>query len=203
MHDDMDMHDETDLAGGLRVLVCEDEAMVAAEVAGQLRELGHEVVGVISSGDEVIDAVKRLKPELVITDIRMPGRHGLAAAKQVYDELNVPVVVLSAYSDRREIQGAQEAGAFGYLVKPVMVEQLRATIDVAYDRFCKTAMDKSENAALQRRLEERKIIEQAKWVMVKKSGMSESEAYTQLQNRARAERVRMIDIAKLVVYEAA
>lgn len=187
----------------LRILVCEDEALVAAEIVGQLHDMGHEVVGLVANGDRIVDEARRLKPDFVVTDIRMPGRHPLSAVKQVLDDLRIPCIVLSAYSDRREIQGAQDAGAFGYLVKPVQPDQFRAAIHMAHDRFLRSESERSANIDLQRRLEERRIIEQAKWVLVQREGITESEAYDQLQRRARTSRVRMIDIAKLIAYEGA
>jgi two-component system, response regulator PdtaR len=112
------------------------------------------------------------------------------------------VVIVSAYSDPAKVEGAAGAGVFGFLVKPVSTDQLRAAISVAWERFNELISVQKENSDLRRRLEERKTIERAKWVLVEKRSMTEPEAMDALRAMARDHRRPMIETALEVLRSA-
>lgn len=184
------------LAQPRRILVADDEHLVATALVLSLAELGFTVVGPASDGLQAVQLARLALPDIALLDIRMPRRDGIDAAREIFADLAIPVVIVSAYSDPTEVAGAGAAGVFGYLVKPVSTEQLRAAIEVAWDRFNQLLAVQSENSDLRRRLEERKLIEQAKWVLVKQRSMTEPDAMDLLRETSRASRRAMIEVAR-------
>lgn len=188
-----------DLDRPRRVLVADDEHLVATDLAITLGELGYLVLGPAVDGEAAVDLAQVTHPDLALLDIRMPKRDGLTAASQIYHDLGVPVIILSAYSDSTAVAAAQEAGVFGYLVKPASANQLRAAIDVAWGRFVDSLRDQEEIAALERKIEDRRIIERAKWILVQRRQMTEEEAMRTLQRQARQTRRKMAEVARLLI----
>lgn len=181
-----------------RIMIAEDEHLVATDLKLMLSELGYEVL-VASDGEAAVEMARAEYPDLALMDIRMPRKDGLSAARELYMHLGVPVVIVSAYADQEQVLGAQEAGAFGYLIKPVQRDQLRVTVDIAWRRFVLDAIERSEGAKLRKRLEERKVVEQAKWILVSTRAMTEPDAMRHLQKQARSSRRQLIDVAAEVI----
>ena len=184
-----------------RILVADDEHLVALSLSLSLGELGYTTVGPATDGARAVELARIAMPDLALLDIRMPKRDGIDAAAEIFSELAIPVVIVSAYSDPQEIGAASGAGVFGYLVKPVSTEQLRAAIEVAWSRFNQFLGAQRENSDLKRRLEERKTIERAKWAMVERFSVTEPEAMNTLRERARDSRRTLIEVALEVLRE--
>lgn len=119
----------------LRILLCEDAALTVLHLKVVLAELGHQVVGQASNGEESIQLARELRPDLILMDVCMPGVCGIEALQQIMAENPTTVVMLTAYSDAKTVQRALNAGASGYLVKPFRKEQLAPTLAVARARF--------------------------------------------------------------------
>jgi two-component system sensor kinase FixL len=116
----------------IEVLVVEDEAIVAADLAAQLRRLKYKVPAVVSTGEEALALVSRMSPSLVLMDIKLAGEvDGIEAARRIQTELATPVIYLSAHSDEATLARAKTTGPYGYLVKPFDLAELRTTIEVA------------------------------------------------------------------------
>lgn len=182
-----------------RILIADDEHLVASGLAVNLRDLGYEVIGPAADGEEAIELCQQQKPDLALLDIRMPRKDGLAAAEVIFRRLGVPVMILSAYSDPEYVTDGNRVGVFGYLLKPVTQDQMRVGISVAWGRFMDFASQDGEIHTLKERLEHRKIIEQAKWVIVKRKGLEEPEAMKLLQRQARNNRRTLVDVARSVI----
>jgi response regulator NasT len=178
-----------------RVLVAEDEHLVALSLTMSLTDAGYTVVGPATDGDQAVDLARRLLPDLALLDIRMPGRSGIEAAQEIFGALGIPVVIVSAHSDEPLTNAAADAGVFGYVVKPASTEQLRAALTVAWSRFCEHAESERATEDLRRRLEERRTIEQAKWILVEQNDLSEPAALEELRRRARNARRTMLETA--------
>ena len=118
-----------------RVLVADDEHLVAVGISSSLTELGYTVIGPARDGHEAIELCRSDPPDLALLDIRMPNCDGLEAAAIVFQQLHVPVVILTAYSDPKYVSTASESGVFGFLLKPASQDQLRVCLDVAWGRF--------------------------------------------------------------------
>jgi response regulator NasT len=130
----------------------------------------------------------------------MPKLAGLAVAERLYDGQRVPSVMCSAFPRSLEDDGAGDGvGVFGFVVKPVVLEQFRASVGVAWFRYCEAMSAERELAALRRRLEERRYVEQAKWRIVERQGVPEGEALRAMQRRARSTRRRLGEVAQALL----
>lgn len=178
------------------LLIADDEHLVASGLAASLRELGYAVIGPAADGEEAIGLCSSVKPDLALLDIRMPKKDGLDAAEVIFRQMTIPVVIFSAYSDKEYIEAGNRVGVFGYLLKPVTQDQLRVGISVAWGRFLDHISQSTEISHLKQRLESRKIVEQAKWVLVQRKNISEPEAMRLLQRQARNNRRTLVDVAK-------
>ena len=115
-----------------KVLIVEDEVVVAMELRSRLTALGYEVVGSCDQGEQVADLVTRYEPDLILMDIKLAGRmDGIEAAQQIHSIRDVPVVFLTAHSDERTLQRAKLSDPYGYIVKPFSEAELRSTIEVS------------------------------------------------------------------------
>ena len=118
-----------------RILIVEDEAIVARDLERSLHRLGYDVFGIESRAEDAVARVGRDQPELVLMDIRLRGPvDGIEAAREIWRRFEVPTVFLTAYADDETVARAKGAGTFGYLVKPFDPRELRATIEVALER---------------------------------------------------------------------
>ena len=184
---------------GLRVLIAEDDPLVAVTLSDQLSELGHTVVAVASDGQEAIDMARRERPEIALLDIKMPNVDGITAAEQIGAQLDIPMLMLTAYSDRPLVLRAAEAGALGYLLKPISAEELAANISLAMARHHEKQMLKQEADRLEETLAERTLIDRAKQILMERVGLSEEEAYSRIRQRAREKRVKMSVVAQTII----
>lgn len=182
-----------------RILVADDEHLVALELARLLRDGGYTVIGPFGDGEAAVASNGAGLPDLAVLDIRMPRMDGLAAAKQLLSKHGVPTVIVSAHSDPALVDQAQESGVFGYVVKPFTDAQLRAAIEVAWARFEEARAAKKRAEDLQRRLDERRVIEQAKWILVDRKAITEHDAMQSLQRHARSTRRKIIEVAQQVI----
>jgi two-component system, response regulator PdtaR len=183
----------------LRVLIAEDDPLVAITLSDQLAELGHTVVGFASDGQEAIDMVAKDPPEIVMLDIKMPNVDGISAAEQIAAQVDIPMLMLTAYSDRPLVMRAAEAGALGYLLKPVSAEELSANINLAVQRHREKLALKQEVNRLEETLAERALIDKAKSILMRQVGLTEDEAYSRIRQKARERRVKMAAVAQTII----
>ncbi len=184
---------------GLRVLIAEDDPLVAITLSDQLAELGHTVVAVASDGQEAIDMAQREKPQIALLDIKMPNVDGITAAEQIGSQFDIPMLMLTAYSDRPLVLRAAEAGALGYLLKPVSAEELAANLSLAMARHREKLALKDEAGRLEETIAERAVIDRAKAILMERVGLSEDEAYSRIRQRAREKRVKMVVVAQTII----
>lgn len=183
------------------VLLADDEHLVSLAMTAALAGAGYVTVGPAVDGEQAVHLARQAMPDIAIMDIRMPKRGGISAAKELFRDLLIPVVIVSAYSDMEQVQAASEVGVFGYLVKPVTPDQLRAAIEVAWAAYVRYIHERKATEDLRRRLEDRRIIEQAKWLMVSKRGMTEPVAMQVLRQAARDTRRSMVEVAQQTLTE--
>jgi response regulator NasT len=183
----------------IRILVAEDNDLVALTLEEQLKGLGYDVIGVAHTGAEAIDLAARLSPDLIIMDIRMPEMEGTEAATQINKHRPTPIVMLTAYTDRETIRRAEAAGALAYLVKPVNEAELTPAINIALATFKELQTLRSQVIELEESLEARKLIERAKGILMQRLGLGERDAYERLRQRARDKRAKMKDIAQAII----
>ena len=182
-----------------RVVIAEDEAIIRLDLRETLEEEGYEVVGDCGRGDEAVALVKKMIPDVVILDIKMPVMTGLEAAKLITETKICPVVMLTAFSQREIIEQARDAGALAYLVKPFQKSDLVPAIELAIARFAEMQALSGEVAALGAQLEIRKLVDRAKGILLDKYAMNENDAFTYIQKLAMTERVKMGEIAQRII----
>ncbi|MFL5800847.1 MAG: ANTAR domain-containing response regulator [Roseiflexaceae bacterium] len=183
----------------IRILVAEDNDLVALTLEEQLKSLGYDVIAVAHTGAEAMDLASRLSPDLIIMDIRMPEVEGTEAAARINNVRPTPILMLTAYTDRETIRRAEMAGALGYLVKPVNEAELSPAINIALARFRELQGLRAQVTELEDSLEARKLIERAKGILMQRLGLSERDAYERLRQRARDKRAKMKDIAQAII----
>lgn len=184
---------------GLRVLVCEDEGLTALRLQKSLQALGFLVAGEARDGEEAVSRAVQLRPDVILMDIRMPRCDGIAAVERIMAEAPTTIVMVTAFSENELVQRALEAGASGYLVKPVTDEQLQPAIAVALSRFRQFQELNGQIRDLSATLEARKIVERAKGVLMRRRNLTEEEAYQHLQRISRDRRQPMKDTAAQVI----
>ena len=183
----------------IRVLIAEDEALIRLDLKEMLEEEGYTVVAEVGDGQQAVDQAKELLPDLVILDIQMPVLDGLSAAEQIASARIAPVIVLTAFSQRELVERARDAGAMAYLVKPFSKNDLVPAIEVARARFTEMAALDSEVRTLEERLETRKIVEQAKGLLMAEQGITEAEAFRWIQRTAMNQRTSMKGLAQSII----
>ncbi|MEY2463830.1 MAG: two-component system, response regulator PdtaR, partial [Acidimicrobiaceae bacterium] len=152
----------------IRVVIAEDEAIIRLDLKETLEEEGYEVVGQTGRGDEAVQLVHDLKPDLAILDVKMPGMDGLEAASQISADKQAAVLILTAFSQRDLIEKARDAGALAYLVKPFQKSELIPAVEVALGRFQEMKALQDQNLSLAEQLETRKLVDRAKGILMDK-----------------------------------
>ena len=182
-----------------RLLIADTEEPAADELRKNLTALGHTLIGPATNADEAIELCRTNRVDMALVGIHLPARDGAEAAEVIFRSIGIPVVIITAHAQAKDISAGAQSGAFGYLIKPVSRDQLRASIAVAWARFRDHAAQRGEIQELQRRLEERKFIEQAKWIIVKRKGLSEPDAMRLLQKQARNNRRPLVEVAQSIL----
>ena len=180
----------------IRVVIAEDEAIIRLDLKEILEAEGYAVIGETGRGDEAIDLVRMLEPDLVILDIKMPGMNGIDAAKVISDEGLAAVILLTAFSQQDLIQEASNAGVLAYLVKPFQRSDLVPAIELALGRFKEISDLKQETLMLRESLQTRKLVDRAKGLLIDAYGLKESDAYRYLQKKAMEDRTTMKAVAE-------
>lgn len=138
-----------------RILVVENEAIIAKDIQRKLEAKGYEVPDIATTGDEALHKVASLKPDLVLMDIRLQGEmDGVAAAEQIRARFRLPVVYLTAYMDDATVQRAKLTQPFGYLLKPFQVKELHTAIEIALYRREMERKLEAAHSQLERRVRE-------------------------------------------------
>lgn len=129
-----------------RILVVDDEVVITMQLEERLSSMGYDVAGRASSGKEAVDKAKKLTPDLILMDIVMPGEiDGIEASGIIKEELDIPVIFLTAFADDENIMKAKATEPFGYIVKPFQERELKAAIEVAlYNKHVGAQIRRSE-----------------------------------------------------------
>ncbi|MCF8570700.1 response regulator [Gordonia sp. HY002] len=194
------MADDTATTGqASRVVVAEDDSLIRMDLIEMLREEGYDVVGEAPNGQVAVELTEELRPDLVIMDVKMPVRDGIDAASEIASKRLAPVVMLTAFSQREFVERARDAGAMAYLVKPFTQADLVPAIEVALSRYRELKLLEAEVADMSERFETRKLVEQAKGLLMAKQELTEPDAFRWIQRNAMDRRVTMKAVAQVVV----
>lgn len=183
----------------LRIALAEDEPVVLESFRKEITSLGHEVVIAVRSGAALVRQCRTLRPDLVVTDVKMPDMDGITAIREICRDGPVPIIIVSAFAESDLIARAEAEHVFAYLVKPIDPAQLNATILVAMSRFAEYQVLRQETDDLRQVLKERKLIERAKGLMMKKAKVDESTASARLKKLATEQNRKLVEVAEMII----
>lgn len=183
----------------LRTLVAEDEAAVARLLVKQLASFGLTVAGQARDGDEAVALAGSLRPDLIILDLKMPGRDGLEAAREILQERLLPIILITGHVESEFVERAAELGIMGYLTKPFDSRALYAAISVALAQYAQIRLLRDEVGSLREALETRKLVERAKGILMDRSGLSESDAMHRLRQESRNRNLKLGEVARAII----
>ena len=183
-----------------RVVIADDDVITRLDIREALEFQGYEVVGEAADGIDAVELCADLKPDVVLLDVKMPVMDGLTAAKIIGGAGNdIAIIMLTAYNDKQFVDKAGEFGALGYLVKPVDEKSLTPTIEIAVKRLKEFRELKKTVEGHEKKLEERKIIEKAKGILIQNNSISEDEAYKYLRTISMNKRKTIVEVAKIII----
>jgi response regulator NasT len=182
-----------------RVLVCDDEPVIRLNLKRLLREHGFEEIMEASDGAAAVALALDRLPDLAILDISMPRMDGLTAAGKIRERLRIPIIFLTAAYDDDTVRRAREAGVAALLTKPLREQDLWPAIELAFAHAEEVEHLQEQVADLKVNLENRKVIERAKGVLMQRHGLSEPEAFRRMQKLAMDKRKSMRQIAEAVL----
>jgi response regulator NasT len=163
-----------------------------------LERAGFEVVAEARDGREAVALAAEHRPDLAVMDVKMPELDGIEAARQMLEQRQIPIVMLTAFSEAALVGRAIDAGVFGYLVKPFRESDLLPAIEAARARHAELQALRDEAGSLRDALEARKLIERAKGLLMEKDGLSEGEAFARLRGASQQTGRPLREVAQAV-----
>lgn len=185
--------------GGAKILVAHSDEGSRTMIKESLEVLDHNVVDVVSTGTEMIELRRVHNPELIISGVQFGDMPAVAALLACCDPEPLPSIAITTTSDRAKVEEVLQDHVMAYLIEPIDEADLRASIYLVRQRFAQFQQLRSENKTLQETLQQRRKIERAKGILMKKRGISEEEAYQLLQKLSNDQRTRMIVIAEAIL----
>jgi len=183
----------------LRIAVADDEPRMLDYYQDTLPLLGHRVTCAAPTGQDLVRCCRDARPDLVITDIKMPDMDGIDATVELGREEPIPAILVSAYHDPELFERTKGEHILAYLVKPIKQADLEAAITIAMQRFEQFRALRREAGALRQALEDRKLIERAKGILMKRAGLDEEAAFLRLQRVARESSQKMVEVARTIM----
>ena len=195
------------------VVVAEDESVIRMDLVAMLEDNGYEVVGEAANGEEAVDLTRKFRPSVVCMDVKMPRMDGIEAAGIICDENIAPVVMLTAFSQSDLVKKATGAGAMAYVTKPYEESKLLPALEVAMGRFAEINdlldnVERSESKLheteeqlkkAEETLEERKLVDRAKGLLMDKADFSEQGAFRWIQKTSMDQRIPKKRLAMAII----
>lgn len=183
----------------LRIAVADDEPLMRRWYENTLTKLGHQVVVSASDGEEVVQQCRRERPDLLISDIEMPNMDGLAAADKIREDVPIPIILVSAHHDPEFVDRALQSHVLAYLVKPIKQPDLETAITLVMRRFQEFRVLEQQADSLTKTLEDRKLIERAKGILMQRVGLDEPAAFKRLQKISQDKNQKLVDAARTII----
>ncbi len=184
--------------GQLSILIADDEALIRLDIKEMLQGAGHIVCAEANNGLKAVELAKAFAPDMAILDVMMPGLDGLEVAK-ILQSLNIPVLLLTAYSQSKFINRAEKVSVYGYLVKPITERDLLPAIQIAYARWREMQDVRFRLETTQQELQSQKLISRAKAILAIRERITEYEAHQLLIHRAMDLRITMVNLAEKII----
>jgi response regulator NasT len=186
----------------LSILIIDENRLRASVIEDGLREAGHSRVTVINSTQEVARRISEIVPDVVVIDLENPDRDRLEHFFSISKALQKPVAMFVDKSDASAIGAAIEAGVSAYVVDGLRKDRVKSILDMAVLRFNAYSQLRRELDAARSALEERKLVDQAKAILIRQRGLSEADAYALLRKTAMNQNRRIVDIAQSLITAA-
>ncbi len=190
----------------LRILIIDESRVRASELCAGLAMAGHQVAAVLPSALDLTAQIESIKPDVILIETESPSRDTLENLAVMNREMPRPVILLTQESDTEVMRAAFKAGVSAYIVDNLDLARLKPIVDVAIARFEEHQALKRELAVATRKLSERKVVEQAKGILMKTRGLDEDQAYAALRKLAmeRAQPIGkiagdLVEMAKLLL----
>ncbi|MFD1793864.1 ANTAR domain-containing response regulator [Ochrobactrum teleogrylli] len=186
----------------LTILIIDENAIRSSIIEEGLREAGHGKVVVINKMHGIARMIETLNPDVIVIDIENPNRDMMEHLFQLTRTVSRPIAMFVDRSDTASIEAAVEAGVSAYIVDGLKKERVKPILDMAVSRFNAFSRLQRELADAKSALEERKVVERAKGILMKMRGLSEEDAFALLRQTAMNEKEKMSDIAQSIVTAA-
>ncbi|MEP7454008.1 ANTAR domain-containing response regulator [Phyllobacterium sp. SB3] len=187
------------MTAALSIMIFDENRIRASIIEEGLREAGHDKVVVLHDIEGLIRQIEIICPDVIVIDIETPNRDMLEHMFQLTRSVRKPIAMFVDRSDASSIEAAVEAGVSAYIVDGLKKERVKPILDMAVSRFKAFSRLQQELAEAKGALEERKVVDRAKGILMKLRGMSEDEAYSLLRRTAMNEKKKIADIAQSVV----
>ncbi len=183
-----------------RILVAEDEPIIRIDLCEMLKKNGFNVVAEAKDGFEAIEMCKKHYPDIALLDVKMPLLDGLKAAEVIKREnLAGEIIMLSAYCDKEMVEKAQSAEVLSYITKPIGEQALIASLNISFNKQKIISKQIKELEKTKEALDNRKVIEKAKGILMDKKHMTEEDAYSYLRKVAMDKGCKMSRISEIVI----
>lgn len=186
----------------LRIAIAEDHPDAAQALEMLLGKLGHTVVSCAENGEDLVAHVLAARPEMIITDLVMPRLDGIAAIAAIWRQQPTPAVVVSGHDDPEFVSRAMAEYIPEYLLKPYRAQELERCIEHALRRFAQFQTLRREAADLRQALEDRKAIERAKGLLMRRRSIGEGDAFSLLQKEASRNQVKLAELARQLLRDS-
>lgn len=186
----------------LRIALIDDNPVRAAILEQGLREAGHDNITRLTASANLLQELAVIDPDMIIIDLANPSRDSLEQMFQISRHVPRPVAMFVDQSDSSMIEAAVEAGVSTYIVDGLKKERIKSILDMSISRFKAFSRLKSELAQARSELEERKVVDKAKAILMQRRAIAEPEAYALLRRTAMNENRRIVDVAQAIVMTA-
>ena len=198
LHNDLNRGNEQDV----RVMLVDDNQDRMGQLDAALTASGHQVVGRLLDTDDILGAVDTLHPDIVLIDVDSPSRDTPESLGQISRDRPRPIVLFAQNSDSETIRRAMRAGVSAYVVDGMTPGRLQPVIEVAIARFQEFQGLKQELASTKLKLADRRDVEKAKGLLMKRKGMDENTAYETLRRMAMDRNIRLGEVARSLIAAA-
>jgi response regulator NasT len=184
---------------GLQILVIDEDPARADALVQSLVAAGYETIGVIDPKEDLVAKVKDLAPDMIIVDMESPSRDTLEDMRRITADRPRPIVMFVDQSDESTIAEAMRVGISAYVIDGLNPARVKPILDVAVARFAEFQKLRGELDQAKMDLAERKIIERAKGLLMKRRGIPEGQAYRLLQKLAMDQNQRLVEVARSII----
>src|SRR5699024_4505532 len=184
---------------GKKILLVEDESIIRMDLKVILETEGYEVIEEANNGEKAVELALTLKPDIILMDIKMPKIDGLKASRIIGKQLDVPIVIITAYSQKEFIEKAQQDNIVGYIVKPISKENLIPAIEIALHQAEKKKALQDDIILAKEEVKHRKLIEKAKGIVMDRKQYSEQEAFTFMRENSMKHRMSMYELSEKII----